>query len=233
MKSRVQCPGTGPWLERWLSAPRLERYLLAAANDRERALSLYVWNARISAAVLRDVAHLEVGLRNAYDEALSATSAAGPLRWTSASMTAFPPVYRTKRAPDGSTHQVDINRKAREILDAAIRAAGGPQAPSGKVVANLTFGFWRYLSSKAHEKSLWVPYLHTAFRPKTSRREVDARIGRLHDLRNRAAHHEPLIDTDLVARLDDLLWIADRLEPALAQFIRSSTDVPGLDSCRP
>jgi hypothetical protein len=229
----VQSPGNGPWLERWLSAPRLERYLLAAANDRERALSLYDWNARISAAVLRDVAHLEVGLRNAYDEALSATSAADQLRWTSASMTAFPPVHRTKRAPDGSTHQVDINRKAREILDAAIRAAGGPQAPSGKVVANLTFGFWRYLSSKAHEKSLWVPYLHTVFPPKTSRREVDARIGRLHDLRNRAAHHEPLIDTDLVARLDDLLWIAERLEPTLAQFIRSSTDVTGLDSCRP
>ncbi|GAA4387400.1 hypothetical protein GCM10023153_01750 [Ornithinibacter aureus] len=38
------------------------------------ALDLYEWNAEISAALLRDLAHLEVGLRNAYDRALSAVA---------------------------------------------------------------------------------------------------------------------------------------------------------------
>ncbi|HTC59219.1 MAG TPA: hypothetical protein VK691_03780 [Solirubrobacteraceae bacterium] len=226
-------PDDGPWLERWLSVPRLGRYLATAGNDRDRALSLYDWNARISAATLRDLAHLEVAIRNAYDSALRANIPAGQIDWTSAAMTAFPPVYRTKRAAGGRTRQVDINRKAREILNASIQSAGGSSAPPGKVVANLTFGFWRYLSSKAHEKNLWVPYLHNAFPPKTSRSDVDARIGRLHDLRNRAAHHEPLLDTDLVARLDDLLWIAERLDSSLADFIRSSTDIPALIASRP
>ena len=229
----AQRPGDGPWLERWLSAPRLGRYMAAADNDRDRALSLYDWNAHIGTAALRDLAHLEIALRNAYDRALAATMPAGQSHWTSASMIVFPSLYRTKRASGGRTRQVDINRKAREILDAARQAAGGSAASPDKVVANLTFGFWRYLSSKAHEKSLWVPHLHTAFPPKTSRSAVDARIGRLHDLRNRAAHHEPLLDTDLLARLDDLLWVAELLEPTLAQFIRSSTDVPALDASRP
>jgi hypothetical protein len=31
------------------------------------------------------------------------------------------------------------------------------------VVAELSLGFWRYLSVKRHEKHLWVPYLHHAF----------------------------------------------------------------------
>jgi hypothetical protein len=226
-------PGDGPWLERWLSVPRLERYLTGAGGDRCRALSLYDWNARVSAAVLRDIAHLEVALRNAYDIALIPATPADKGHWTAAATTVFPPVERTKRAPDGSPRRVDINEKTRAILESALQAAGGVSAPPGKVIANLTFGFWRYLSSKAHEKSLWVPYLHNAFPPKTSRSDVDSRVGRLHDLRNRAAHHEPLLDADLIARLDDLLWITERLEPSLAQFIQSSTDVQTLDATRP
>jgi hypothetical protein len=36
---------------------------------------------------------------------------------------------------------VDVNRESREIIETAVRDAGGPSAPSGKVIANLTFGF--------------------------------------------------------------------------------------------
>jgi hypothetical protein len=89
-----------------------------------------------------------------------------------------------------------------------------------------------YLSSKAHE-GLWVPYLHTAFPPKTSRSDIDARVGRLQDLRNRVAHHEQLLSTDLVARLEDLLWVAERLDPSLAHYISATTDIPSLNRSRP
>lgn len=226
-------PDDGPWLERWLSAPRLERYLAATAGDRARALELYDWNARISAAVLRDLAHFEVALRNAYDIALTAATPPGQTHWTFAAEAVFPPVYRTKRASGQPSQRTDINRKPRDILDAAVQAAGGRSTPSGKVIANLTFGFWRYLSSKAHEKSLWVPYLHTAFGAKTNRSDVDARVGRLHELRNRVAHHEPLLSTNLPAALQDALWITERIDPAIAQYILSSTDIPSLNASRP
>ncbi|MGA2165675.1 MAG: hypothetical protein ABSH36_14580 [Solirubrobacteraceae bacterium] len=98
-------------------------------------------------------------------------------------------------------------------------------AAGGEIIANLSFGFWRYLSSKAHEKSLWMPYLHAAFSPKTNRGDVDARVGRLHGLRNRVAHHEPLLSTNILTGLDDLLWVATRLDPSIAQYISASSDV--------
>jgi hypothetical protein len=233
MTADLQQPDDGPWLERWLSPPRLERYLQAAGGNRERALRLYDWNARISAALLRDLAHFEVALRNAYDGALVAATPTGSIHWTFASAAVFQPVYRTKRMRDGSTQRADINRKPREILDAAVAVAGGSSASPGKVIANLSFGFWRYLSSKAHEKTLWVPYLHTAFSPKTNRVDVDARVGRLHGLRNRVAHHEPLLSTDVLAGLDDLLWIAERFDPSIAQYISATSDVRALDGNRP
>ncbi len=65
-------PPPGPWVERRLSQPRHAVYLTARAGDPQLALNLYEWNAEISSALMRDLAHLEVGLRNAYDRALSA-----------------------------------------------------------------------------------------------------------------------------------------------------------------
>jgi hypothetical protein len=233
MIADLQQPDDGPWLERWLSPPRLERYLQAAGGDRERALRLYDWNARISTTLLRDLAHFEVALRNAYDGALVAATPAANVHWTFASAAVFPPIYRTKRMRGGATQRADINRKPREIIDAALVAAGGNSVSPGKVIANLSFGFWRYLSSKAHEKTLWVPYLHTAFSPKTNRVDVDARVGRLHGLRNRVAHHESLLSSNVLAGLEDLLWIAERIDPSIAQYISASSEVLALDDNRP
>jgi hypothetical protein len=51
-------PPPGPWVRRWLSAPRHAVYLAAAAGDEERALALDEWNAQLSAALLHDLAHV-------------------------------------------------------------------------------------------------------------------------------------------------------------------------------
>lgn len=67
----------GDWIEDWLSAPRFAVYLRAAGHDRHRAVELHEWNAAISSAFHHDLAHLEVGLRNAYDRALSRGTSPG------------------------------------------------------------------------------------------------------------------------------------------------------------
>jgi hypothetical protein len=221
-------PPAGDWVEAWLSRPRFSVYLAAADSDRTRALALYEWNAQISAALLHDLAHLEVGLRNAYDAALSARWP-GPPHWTLAGETVFAPVYRTR-----GRRRVDINDRPRDNLRHAIVNAGGPTARPGKIVAELMFGFWRYLSSAAHEKTLWVPALHRAFPRGTDRAiHVDGPIGRLHDLRNRVAHHEPLLTTDISGRFADLIGLASRLDPQLGQHVRATSTVFGLLGTRP
>lgn len=139
MTSPPSAPEPGPWVQQWLSIPRHAVYL-AAADNAERALALYEWNAQLSAALRRDLAHLEIGLRNAYDQALT-TRWPGPPHWTRAGDTVFAPLYRRR-----GNHQVDVNRQPRASIQQALRAAGGADAPAGKVIAELPFGFWRYLS---------------------------------------------------------------------------------------
>ncbi len=224
---RFGAPGAGPWVQRWLSPPRHAVYLAAAANDPERALALYEWNAQLSAALLRDLAHVEVGLRNAYDTALVGQWP-GPPHWTSNGEQVFAPLFRTK-----SGHRVDVNSKPRESLRRAVASAGGASVPPGKVIAELTFGFWRYLSSAAHEKTLWVRCLYRSFPPGTDRRDVDGPVGRVHNLRNRVAHHEPLLQTNVAARLADLVAIATFLDADLGRHLTATTTVTGLLETRP
>ncbi|WP_327640042.1 Abi family protein [Kribbella sp. NBC_00482] len=230
-------PGPGGWVEAWLSAPRISVYLAAAAGDRQRALDLYEWNTQLSSALLHDLAHLEVGIRNAYDQALTQHAQFVP-HWTTNPQQVFAPVLRTKKVYDPSvgrrvSRRVDVNDKPRKALQRAISEAGGMNAPPGKIVAQLMFGFWRYLSSAAHEVPLWRPYLHHAFAAGTSRPDVDVRMGDLHELRNRVAHHEPLLSWNLVKAQQQLVELAGLISPDLAQHITTSSKVAALLASRP
>ena len=218
----------GPWVEAWLSQPRFGVYLVAAGGDRLLALGLYEWNADISAAFQHDLAHLEVALRNAYDAAMVAAGGPDEPHWTLDTHRLFP--VRWQKAKDGT--RIDRNRTPREQIASAVRAAGR-DAPSGKVIAELTFGFWRYLSTTAHHHPLWIPYLHKAFVPGTSRPQVDRPIGRLHKLRNRVAHHEPLLGQDLAQYDVDLMTIAGLISGDLHAYIRANSRVPILIAERP
>lgn len=223
----IPVPPDGPWIELWLGQPRLARYVITAGGDRALALALYEWNAQISAALQRDLAHVEVALRNAYD--LAATNWGGQGHWLrDGQAQVFRPVCRSR-----SGHRVDLNRKPREQVAQAIADAGGPTAPPGKVIAQLSFGFWRYLSTSAHEKALWVPFLHRAFVPGTNRADVDKVLDRLHRLRNRIAHHEHLLNAGLPARCADIQTVAAALSPDLASYLQTSTTTILLLSHRP
>ncbi|MBF4138171.1 hypothetical protein [Streptomyces albidoflavus] len=225
-------PGAGPWVEAWLSPARFGVYLYETGGDRARALELYRWNSELSCAVLRDLGHFEVALRNAYATALDATWS-GPGHWLDDPASPLrAPLLRTKRGGPRGPRQVDINDKPRRAIDAA-RSRYGVQALPGKIIADLSLGLWRYLSSSAHEKTLWVPHLHRAFPAGTNRATVDRKIGDLHGLRNRAAHWEPLLAAPLARRMGDLVWVAGLLSPELADFVQHHSEVAVLLAKRP
>lgn len=207
-------------------------YLAAAGGDRQLALDLYEWNAILSAAFQHDLAHLEVALRNAYNAAIVAKTPPGLPHWTADPYRLFPVRWRAPR--DGT--RIDSNRAPREQIERAVRESG-PGAQHGKVIAELTFGFWRYLSTSAHHHPLWIPYLHNAFAPGTSRPEVDRPVGRLHQTRNRIAHHEPLLRRNtatgllslttqhLADRRNDLLTVSELISPQLQDYIAATSAV--------
>jgi hypothetical protein len=233
----------GPWVEQWLSQPRFGVYVARAGGDRARALELYESNTRLSAAFMHDLAHLEVGLRNAYDRAITEHRPVDAPHWVFDAETLFPP--QLAKAADGT--EIDSNAKTREQVVAALvsaaeaerlqmnrtdRAANeprrfGPIRPSpGHVVAEFTFGFWRYFTKGAHEKRLWVPHLHHAFPAGASRKRIDQHITKLNDLRNRVAHHEPLSAEYARRRHRELIEVADWLSPALSAYISAHTTCP-------
>ena len=217
----------GPWVEQWLSAPRFQTYLVEAGGDRRRGLDLYEWNTAMAASILHDLAHVEVAVRNAYNAALQ-TDPSGLPHWTEDSLRYFPVMWRT--ANNGRRY--DENETPRDQLAAARRKVGAG-APSGKVVAELTFGFWRYLSVSAREVTLWRPYLHHGFVAGTSRPAVDDAMNRLHRLRNRVAHHEPLLTQNLAARRQDVLVLLGFISSDLQAYVSKESTWVDVEAHRP
>jgi hypothetical protein len=185
--------GTAGAVERHLSPARLSTYLTATGGDLDAAVDLYRWNAAVSAALWESIGHTEVVLRNATHDALSARHAAKG---------------RQGQWYDDPARELD--QHARDDVGKAIRRIkAGASPPEGKVVAELSFGFWRFLLAKRYTAGLW-PALRPAFPflASSDRLQLEAPVERVHKLRNRVAHHEPVIAQDLASLHVDVLALA-------------------------
>lgn len=220
------------WVEAWLSTPRFERYLYEVCRDRQRALELYEWNLQFGAAFMRDVAHVEVAVCNAYDSTMN-MHWPGTQHWLfDPKSPVLEPLWRTRRG-----RSTDLNARNRATVADAVRRCGGEAAKPGEVIAELSFGFWRHCTDAAHEKTLWVPYLHRAWPKKTSRVALERSLTMINTARNRASHHEPLFGTqpghDLAAAHHEVLRLSGLMLPELASYIRATTTVPVILAARP
>ena len=222
------------WIEDWLSAGRFATYLTVSGGSRERALDLYEWNARLSAAFLHDLSHLEVGLRNACDRELTAAVVPADTHWTAPAtlLMLFPAASRRDRA---SGRQYDANAIPRSNVERARKSAttarNTPPIP-GKTVAEIMFGFWTYLFSDLHEKMIWVPYLHKAFPPGTDRNQLNATLASLRDFRNRVAHHEHIL-TGSEAERRRIVSVVRLLSPDALAHLVSNSEVSRILAQRP
>jgi hypothetical protein len=186
-----------------LTTDRLRSYLAATGGDLAKAIELYDWNAEVGGAFHEDIGRLEVVFRNALDEALVArgTAQGWPSVW-----------YRRPQLFPGrhGARALDDIRIARRRA-----TRRGAAEVHGKVIAELSFGFWRFLCTPPYLTSLWVPALAGAFPnhphpgdPRTVRQDVDDRIQRVHFLRNRVAHHEPIHHRNLQRDVDSIAELA-------------------------
>jgi hypothetical protein len=80
---------------------------------------------------------------------------------------------------------------------------------------------------------LWVPFLHTAYPPGTARKDVDRRISRLNELRNRVAHHEPIFSQPLGFAMQDLIYVCGLLSTDVATYVQATSSVGQLLKRRP
>ena len=222
------------WIDDWLSVGRFGTYLTATGGVRERGLNLYEWNARLSAAFLHDMNHLEVALRNAYDRALTAAIIPGENHRTEPQTIArlFPGSGGNDQLLE---QQKDNGAISRAQIEKAREEASKPNNSTlvpGKVIAELMFGFWTYLTSNSNEKTIWVPYLHKAFPPGTERRKVHYALFELRNFRNRVAHHEPILTKSELERRR-MMYVVRLLSPNVLNHLTTNSEVSAILTTRP
>ncbi|GGK99989.1 hypothetical protein JOE58_002767 [Curtobacterium luteum] len=207
-------------LERLLTAERLRSYAEVTGSS-AGALRLSAWNMRAAASVMELAGVVEVVARNALDRELRAWAAARSGR----------PWFDV--APLDARGTADL---------AKARARAGRNARldevHGRVIAELTFGFWRYLVESRYHTSLWVPDLHRAFphgpdNLRVRRSEVTRRLQQLHFVRNRAAHHEPIHARDLHRDHDYAIELLDWISPVAAEWAARTTSLRAVLATRP
>ncbi|MFT3798902.1 hypothetical protein [Microbacterium sp.] len=205
-----------------VTAERLGSYVRATGGTTAEAFALYEWNMRASASIIELSSIVEVITRNAIDQQLRewARTRAGGRSWLDA-------------APLDSRGRADI-AKAR---DRATLRGRRPEV-HGRVVAELTLGFWRYLAEARYLTSLWVPAVHLAFpfgdsNLRQRQRDVAFRLQQLNFVRNRAAHHEPIHQRDLLKDNALAMELAGWVSPAAARWAMKVSTVPMIVAERP
>ena len=190
-------------LRRSISSPRFATYLRLASGDRHQALQLYTRNAAVGAAFHGPLQALEVTLRNAVHDIMAATHSSfwfdGPLL----------------KGPE---------REAIAKATRSLRRGHKVRTPED-IVAALNFGFWVALFKRTYDTTLWRTVLYCSFEPTPPRPELHQQLDRLRTLRNRIVHHEPILQRDLHADHDGILWMLDMLSPATAAWVKHHSRV--------
>ena len=169
--------------ENVMSPTRIDRYLVACNANTRKAMTLYRLNLRMSQELFTVISCFEVTLRNAIDRHY--TRQLG-MDW-----------LKDAVARGGMFNNVHCSRSSR-VIGRALNGLG-PDYTHSKLVAEMEFGFWRYLFARAQflagrqtllqifpekpRSSPWVQY-NNIF--------VFNELAEINQLRNRIAHHEPI-----------------------------------------
>lgn len=222
-------------LDRSITPARMGAYRAAAAGDPGRARELYLRDRRLAGAFLADLGLLEVALRNAMNRQLA-------LRWGDT-------WYHNREMP--------LDDRSLAALSRAWAQVSGERTP-GRVVSSCMLGFWRGLLDRGDHvgrpprrarcdyEVLWRGVLDRAFPGGRAISQADAArwnrdyahgvVSRVNDLRNRVAHHEPLVNGFPLSgqrrRLSvgeaaaDCLRLAGMLDRDLESVLRRTSAVP-------
>jgi hypothetical protein len=188
-------------LEAALSTARIARYLEWAAHDHIRAVALYTLNTRISESLYTPLQMLEVTLRNRIHAAMADMHGED---W-----------FLVRELLLGDHQPGQLADAIRDIH------ADRKEATASRIVAGLTLGFWTAMFGKAYE-NLWQQGLHRvaarADGKGLRRKDFAEPLGRIRKLRNRIAHHEPIIHSDLHKTHAQILQLIAWLSPPAAAW---------------
>lgn len=193
-------------LRKAISHERLEAYRQRGTDGSDLNLfAHYAWNIALCESLYPALQGLEVALRNSMHDAATG-------------------IYRTEfwfDDPRAIPHprEQDAVRKAKDVL-----ARDRKPHEAGRVVAELSFGFWTSLFDVRYEQILWPRLLKAVFpfmpRHIRTRKTLSKRLHRIRHLRNRVFHHEPIWHwRDLVEQHAGLREAIGWINPAMLEMV--------------
>lgn len=192
-------------LERYITRDRLTNHLAQANGDRYRAIKLYERNVGVSASFYGPLQAVEVALRNAIDETLR--NHFGQADWWN--------------HPSGPLRHPQTAMLQKALQNLTVK--GKPHTP-GRIVAELSFGFWVGLVGKQYNSHLWIPALHKAFpNAKLGRKKAHQTLEELRIFRNRIAHHEPILYRPLGQDFSNIETVLGWICADTASWMRSTS----------
>lgn len=195
-------------LEQALSLERFGTYLEWAEQNRDLALQLYALNTAVSESLYTPLQMLEVALRNRVHSVLSARIA--------------PDWYRLREVV-GQRSAEDVR-----VVEGKLRY-GRESVTSSDTVAALSLGFWTSLFGR-HQEELWQVHLHgIAMREDgkgVTRKAFSRPLNDVRQLRNRVAHHEPIIARDLQGEYERILQLTNWLSAPAAEWVSAHSRFP-------
>ncbi|GAB3487435.1 hypothetical protein GCM10027340_26160 [Marinomonas epiphytica] len=156
------------------------------AGSNVNALDLYRWNAQLSSALIYPFHIFEVSLRNAVSDALANVHSP---HWHRAQS------FRRslKKAKYGYCPLEDLEKLARK------------HQRLSKVIPELKFVFWEKCFTSRFQGQIWAKHIFNTFpnhaflnlSPTELREHIRIQIGLVREVRNRVAHHEPILKFDI------------------------------------
>ncbi len=195
--------------------PRMSPFLQAAEENEEEALKLYVWNVRMAGACLEQLSHVEVLLRQTIDTQMR--------RAINEDQVGIPWFLLSPYS--------EVSAKAVEHVRARLRRLN--KETRDQIVAELSFGYWSGWLGSKHEE-LWRQTLRHGFPNGSGRRkEVAALAEQIRRFRNRIAHHDSLLTTNITFEMKNIFRLAEIINPEVADWMRKTDRTQELDQSKP
>jgi Abi-like protein. len=168
-----------------MSRPRMSRHLAACGGNTRKAMTLYRLNLRLSQELFTVISCFEVALRNRICRHYTAIYGDDWLR--------------NFAQPGGVFDTARCSITRRIINEAVINLLANRRYSHDKLMAEMEFGFWRYLFAQpqfyeAGQTLLQIFPGKTRSTPSMNYNHtyIFNQLGLINNIRNRIAHHEPV-----------------------------------------
>lgn len=223
-----------------ISLERLNTYRISPADTNDELIKRYTGNLILSESLYVAISVLEVALRNRINAAIESEIKKD---WLMQELE-FPSIL--------FKNDFDQLEKAKNTIQTPLKRKDGtkiiPSLTNGKLIAELTLGFWVHLFNNAYNYKIWMRYnkvfkkvfphygrVFWSGKPENTNKRVSliyAKLRKVLRLRNRIYHNEPIFNhpDGLDNIYSDIEKLAMAMSPEIYDYINKNCRYTNLKS---